>query len=104
MQRRLVVVAAVVLAVLGALAFAVRDSHSPTRGTFGPRSTTTVPATVPAPTGRVVLCTDTSTEPECQEHAVAVPELDSNVEHAQWCATLATAPNGPACLTAVTRR
>jgi hypothetical protein len=76
MQRRLLVVLVVVFAVLGAIALAVRDHHSSTRGTFGTSTTTTFPnqpTAVPStsapsqgPLARVILCTETSPEPECR--------------------------------------
>lgn len=36
MHRRLAVVVEVAFAVIGGLAFVMRDAHSPTRGSFGP--------------------------------------------------------------------
>jgi hypothetical protein len=68
-----------VLAVCAVIAFAVRGHHSPTRDTFV-TSTTAAPTKIPvaveatrpssAPLSRVILCTASSPEPECQARRV----------------------------------
>jgi hypothetical protein len=79
-QAKLLRVSVVVLAVLAVIALAVRDHHSPTRDSFV-TSTTAAPTRDPvavsgtrpssAPLARVILCTDASVEPECQQARAA---------------------------------
>lgn len=74
MQRRLVLAAAALFVVLGGLAFAVRDWHSPSRGTFGPATTTT--------SGRhAVANTDSRPKETCAEAAARLGQtIDPNLK------------------------